>query len=53
MQNIVPTHSAEVIDVIFGNIDEIYNFHSDFLKDLEECIKSTGRVASCFMQQVN
>ncbi|XP_045481933.1 guanine nucleotide exchange factor DBS-like [Harmonia axyridis] len=51
MQNIVPTISTEVIEIIFGNIDEIYHFHSDFLKDLEECIHSIGGVASCFMRQ--
>ncbi|KAL3290289.1 hypothetical protein HHI36_023634 [Cryptolaemus montrouzieri] len=51
MQHIVPTHAAEVINIIFGNLDEIYNFHSNFLKDLEECIGSTERVALCFIQE--
>ncbi|KAK9889312.1 hypothetical protein WA026_004592 [Henosepilachna vigintioctopunctata] len=51
MQDIVPTHSTEVINVIFGNLDELYHFHSSFLKDLTENIDCTGLVASCFIRE--
>uniref|UniRef100_A0A146KXI3 Guanine nucleotide exchange factor DBS n=4 Tax=Lygus hesperus TaxID=30085 RepID=A0A146KXI3_LYGHE len=36
-------------DLIFGNLEELYTFHSDiFLQDLENCISTTELVALCF-----
>lgn len=41
-------------DVLFGNLNELYNFHNDvFLKDLENCISTTELVALCFVQRVS
>lgn len=41
-------------DLLFGNLDELYNFHNDvFLKDLENCISTTELVALCFVQRVS
>lgn len=40
-------------NVLFGNLNEIYSFHNDvFLKDLENCISVTERVALCFVKRV-
>ncbi|EDV59894.1 uncharacterized protein LOC6541768 isoform X1 [Drosophila erecta] len=39
-------------NVIFGNLHELYSFHKDvFLKDLENCISVTERVALCFAKR--
>lgn len=41
-------------DILFGNLNEIYTFHSDiFLKDLENSIRVTELVALCFVQRVS
>ncbi|XP_076261206.1 guanine nucleotide exchange factor DBS-like isoform X2 [Rhynchophorus ferrugineus] len=51
-QHLLPSNTSEKFDVIFGNLEEIYNFHSDyFLRDLENCITSTDLVALCFVQK--
>uniref|UniRef100_A0A3P9MNZ1 MCF.2 cell line derived transforming sequence n=1 Tax=Oryzias latipes TaxID=8090 RepID=A0A3P9MNZ1_ORYLA len=39
-------------DVLFGNMPEIYNFHSRvFLQDLEGCLEAPERVGACFLQR--
>ncbi|XP_043652755.1 uncharacterized protein LOC122619715 isoform X2 [Drosophila teissieri] len=39
-------------NVLFGNLHELYSFHNDvFLKDLENCISVTERVALCFVER--
>uniref|UniRef100_A0A8C5ATH1 MCF.2 cell line derived transforming sequence n=1 Tax=Gadus morhua TaxID=8049 RepID=A0A8C5ATH1_GADMO len=39
-------------DILFGNMPEIYNFHSRvFLQDLEGCIDTPERVGACFLEQ--
>ncbi|XP_019765330.1 guanine nucleotide exchange factor DBS isoform X4 [Dendroctonus ponderosae] len=51
-QHSIPAKALEKFDVIFGNLDEIYNFHSEyFLRDLENCITSSDLVALCFVQK--
>lgn len=41
-------------DVLFGNLEELYRFHSEvFLKDLENCISTTELVALCFTHRVS
>ncbi|XP_023814801.1 proto-oncogene DBL isoform X2 [Oryzias latipes] len=39
-------------DVLFGNMPEIYNFHSRvFLQELEGCLEAPERVGACFLQR--
>ncbi|XP_065166036.1 guanine nucleotide exchange factor DBS-like isoform X2 [Atheta coriaria] len=50
--NLVPPTLLEKLDVVFGNIEEIHEFHANvFLKDLENCISSIDLVALCFVQK--
>lgn len=52
MKHLLPVGVTDKFSIIFGNLDEIYNFHSEiFLKDLENCIMSTDLVALCFVQK--
>uniref|UniRef100_A0A096M8F7 MCF.2 cell line derived transforming sequence n=1 Tax=Poecilia formosa TaxID=48698 RepID=A0A096M8F7_POEFO len=38
-------------DILFGNMPEIYNFHSRvFLQDLEGCLEAPETVGACFLQ---
>uniref|UniRef100_A0A8C3AU38 MCF.2 cell line derived transforming sequence n=1 Tax=Cyclopterus lumpus TaxID=8103 RepID=A0A8C3AU38_CYCLU len=38
-------------DVLFGNMPEIYNFHSRvFLQDLEGCLEAPESVGACFLE---
>lgn len=49
----VPAGLQGNADILFGNLQEIYTFHSDvFLKDLENSISLTELVALCFVQRV-
>lgn len=49
---LVPPALAGKADVLFGNLHELFTFHSDiFLKDLENCISTTELVALCFVQK--
>uniref|UniRef100_A0A3B3X9Q1 MCF.2 cell line derived transforming sequence a n=1 Tax=Poecilia mexicana TaxID=48701 RepID=A0A3B3X9Q1_9TELE len=36
-------------DILFGNMPEIYNFHSVFLQDLEGCLEAPETVGACFL----
>ncbi|XP_014841412.1 PREDICTED: proto-oncogene DBL-like isoform X2 [Poecilia mexicana] len=39
-------------DVLFGNMPEIYQFHSRvFLHDLQACLETPERVGACFLQR--
>ncbi|KAM4732109.1 proto-oncogene DBL isoform 5-T5 [Anableps anableps] len=39
-------------DILFGNMPEIYNFHSRvFLQDLEGCLEAPEAVGACFLQR--
>ncbi|CAG9816753.1 unnamed protein product [Phaedon cochleariae] len=52
MLHLIPSDVDEKFHVIFGNLEEIFKFHSDvFLKDLENCITSRDLVALCFLQR--
>jgi hypothetical protein len=54
MASIVPDGLREKEDLLFGNLHELYTFHSEvFLKDLENCISTTELVALCFVQRVS
>ncbi|CAH1980535.1 unnamed protein product [Acanthoscelides obtectus] len=51
-QHILPYDLDHKLNVIFGNLEEIYTFHSEvFLRDLENCITSLELVALCFLQK--
>lgn len=53
MQSMVPAGLQGNADILFGNLQEIYTFHSGvFLTDLEESISVTELVALCFVQRV-
>ncbi|CAH1103228.1 unnamed protein product [Psylliodes chrysocephalus] len=52
LQILLPADAEDKFKVIFGNLNDIFNFHSDvFLKDLENCISSRELVALCFLQR--
>ncbi|KAJ3639462.1 hypothetical protein Zmor_002822 [Zophobas morio] len=52
LQHLVTPALVDNINIIFGNLDEIYNFHANvFLQDLENCISSIDLVALCFVQR--
>uniref|UniRef100_A0A8D0DCC3 MCF.2 cell line derived transforming sequence n=1 Tax=Sander lucioperca TaxID=283035 RepID=A0A8D0DCC3_SANLU len=39
-------------DILFGNMPEIYNFHSRvFLQDLEGCLEAPESVGACFLER--
>lgn len=39
--------------VIFGNLEKMYNFHSQyFLRELEHCCSHPLRVSHCFLRHV-
>ncbi|KAF2903495.1 hypothetical protein ILUMI_02685 [Ignelater luminosus] len=51
-QPFIPPGLINKLDILFGNLDELYHFHADiFLKDLENCISATDLVALCFVQR--
>lgn len=52
LSGLVPPALLGQEEVLFGNLQELYTFHSDiFLKDLENCISTTELVALCFVQR--
>ncbi|XP_055387523.1 guanine nucleotide exchange factor DBS-like isoform X2 [Condylostylus longicornis] len=52
MVHLVPPGLQGKEDILFGNLHELYTFHSEtFLKDLENCISTTELVALCFVQR--
>ncbi|XP_014215398.1 guanine nucleotide exchange factor DBS-like isoform X2 [Copidosoma floridanum] len=52
MTHLVPAALLGKADLLFGNLEDIYIFHSDtFLRDLENCISNTELVALCFVQR--
>ncbi|CAG0901688.1 unnamed protein product [Darwinula stevensoni] len=40
----------EEISVLFGNLEDIYNFNKELLRDLEAAGMDVAQVASCFME---
>ncbi|XP_011505460.1 PREDICTED: guanine nucleotide exchange factor DBS-like [Ceratosolen solmsi marchali] len=50
--HLVPEALFDKADILFGNLEDIYLFHSEtFLRDLENCISNTELVALCFVQR--
>uniref|UniRef100_A0A673KBL6 MCF.2 cell line derived transforming sequence a n=1 Tax=Sinocyclocheilus rhinocerous TaxID=307959 RepID=A0A673KBL6_9TELE len=49
---LLPTSLRNKRDVLFGNLPDIYNFHSSvFLQDLESCMESPEAVGACFLER--
>ncbi|XP_037543250.1 proto-oncogene DBL [Nematolebias whitei] len=52
MANLLPSALRSQKDVLFGNMPEIYQFHSRiFLQDLQSCLETPERVGVCFLQR--
>uniref|UniRef100_A0A8C2Q6G0 MCF.2 cell line derived transforming sequence a n=1 Tax=Cyprinus carpio TaxID=7962 RepID=A0A8C2Q6G0_CYPCA len=49
---LLPINLRNKSDVLFGNLPDIYNFHSSvFLQDLESCLESPEAVGACFLER--
>lgn len=44
--------NMEQVGTLFANIEDIYEFSSELLEDLEAC-SSAGGIAECFVQRVS
>ncbi|KAL2094700.1 hypothetical protein ACEWY4_009419 [Coilia grayii] len=52
MSSLLPTMLKNKKDVLFGNMSEIYNFHSRiFLQDLESCLDLPEKVGVYFLER--
>ncbi|KAL0974141.1 hypothetical protein UPYG_G00216170 [Umbra pygmaea] len=52
LTGLLPAGLRSKRDVLFGNMPEIYNFHSRvFLQDLEGCLETPERVGACFLER--
>jgi len=52
MLDLIPVSLLGNKDILFGNMQEIYNFHANvFLKDLENCRETPGLVGRCFVDR--
>ncbi|XP_070699531.1 proto-oncogene DBL [Pempheris klunzingeri] len=52
MSNLLPAALRSQKDVLFGNMPEIYQFHSRiFLQDLQGCLETPERVGACFLRR--
>ncbi|CAK6957214.1 proto-oncogene DBL [Scomber scombrus] len=52
MSNLLPSALRSQKDILFGNMPEIYQFHSRiFLQDLQSCLETPERVGACFLQR--
>uniref|UniRef100_H3CLF3 MCF.2 cell line derived transforming sequence b n=1 Tax=Tetraodon nigroviridis TaxID=99883 RepID=H3CLF3_TETNG len=53
LSDLLPSALHSQKDLLFGNMPEIYQFHSRqvFLQDLQGCLETPERVGSCFLQR--
>ncbi|XP_041930568.1 proto-oncogene DBL isoform X2 [Alosa sapidissima] len=52
MSTLLPPSLRNKRDILFGNMPEIYNFHSRvFLQDLESCLETPEAVGACFLER--
>ncbi|XP_051876970.1 proto-oncogene DBL isoform X2 [Pristis pectinata] len=52
MISLMPSIMENKKEVLFGNMSEIYDFHSRiFLNDLQNCITMPEKVGSCFLER--
>ncbi|XP_013764924.1 proto-oncogene DBL isoform X3 [Pundamilia nyererei] len=50
--NLLPVALRSQKDVLFGNMPEIYQFHSRiFLQDLQSCLETPESVGACFLKR--
>lgn len=49
LRNIIPDQLIGKKDILFGNLEQIYNFHrNSFLHELENCRDAPAKVGKCF-----
>ncbi|XP_048850570.1 proto-oncogene DBL isoform X1 [Brienomyrus brachyistius] len=52
LSGLLPPMVRNQKEVLFGNMPEIYKFHSRiFLQDLEACLENPERVGACFLER--
>ncbi|CAL4096394.1 unnamed protein product, partial [Meganyctiphanes norvegica] len=52
MQPLIPINLYGKSDILFGNMEDIFRFHSEtFLQDLENCINTPELIGLCFVQR--
>ncbi|XP_053486836.1 proto-oncogene DBL isoform X3 [Ictalurus furcatus] len=52
LSSLLPTSLRNKRDILFGNLPDIYNFHSRvFLQDLESCLDTPEAVGACFLER--
>ncbi|KAF4091314.1 hypothetical protein AMELA_G00035580 [Ameiurus melas] len=52
LSSLLPTSLRNKKDILFGNLPDIYNFHSRvFLQDLESCLDTPEAVGACFLER--
>ncbi|XP_046705882.1 proto-oncogene DBL isoform X4 [Silurus meridionalis] len=52
LSSLLPTSLRNKRDILFGNLPDIYNFHSRvFLQDLESCLDTPESVGACFLER--
>ncbi|XP_035291071.1 guanine nucleotide exchange factor DBS-like isoform X3 [Anguilla anguilla] len=52
LSGLLPPILRKKKEILFGNMPEIYNFHSRiFLQDLEGCLDTPERVGACFLER--
>ncbi|XP_068600096.1 proto-oncogene DBL [Brachionichthys hirsutus] len=52
VSDLLPSALRSQKDVLFGNMPEIYQFHSRiFLQDLQRCLETPEGVGACFLQR--
>uniref|UniRef100_A0A3B4G4A6 MCF.2 cell line derived transforming sequence n=1 Tax=Pundamilia nyererei TaxID=303518 RepID=A0A3B4G4A6_9CICH len=51
LSGVLPPILRSKRDILFGNMPEIYNFHSVFLQDLEGCLEAPEAVGACFLER--
>ncbi|XP_051506180.1 proto-oncogene DBL-like isoform X5 [Myxocyprinus asiaticus] len=52
LASLLPTSLCNKRDVLFGNLPDIFNFHSSvFLQDLESCLDTPEAVGACFLKR--
>ncbi|XP_060740959.1 proto-oncogene DBL [Tachysurus vachellii] len=52
LSSLLPTCLRNKRDILFGNMPDIYSFHSRvFLQDLESCLDTPEAVGACFLER--